>query len=444
MPTYYDILQTSPQATAAEIEEAYEKQYNHWRRLVTHHDSNVANEANQALHLLEEARATLIDPQRRVTYDASLRPGGLADPMAQPSSASPLTLLPTLAPSSPSAPPPKSIIVAPPPLKPEERVDVWLCPKCKKTNAIGVQFCRECGHTIGISCPQCKCIIEATAKFCPSCGINVPQTLRRNELNAALAQKQNEMTAVGRIDPRHSRADAISTLRVATIAAGAWMGLSVIGSLVLGVGWDWPLQIPAVLGEMIPRAIIFIFYLLFVFGVTIARMRFSFSALVAVASTFALLVTPFAAAFLIGYQFGLQIHTPLITLCYAGISALCALSLLGLWINLSRYGCWTGLVTLLAWLATMTALAPRIVAVIPVFLPYQEYALIADYFVFALPMGIASYLLLAVCFAIFGLLAWRGTQRTEHELAVALAEKQERLSRIEGEIKKLSSELATL
>ena len=48
MATYYEFLQVAPTASVAEIEAAWEERYNHWRRLVTHHDPQVVNEANQS------------------------------------------------------------------------------------------------------------------------------------------------------------------------------------------------------------------------------------------------------------------------------------------------------------------------------------------------------------------------------------------------------------
>jgi DnaJ-class molecular chaperone len=66
MLNYYEILQVASTATTTDIEVACEAHYNRWRRLVTHHDSSVVAQANQALQQLEQIRATLTDPQKRV------------------------------------------------------------------------------------------------------------------------------------------------------------------------------------------------------------------------------------------------------------------------------------------------------------------------------------------------------------------------------------------
>lgn len=50
---YYEILNLQPTASSADIQTAFENQYNQWRRLVTHHDPKVVNQANQALQALE-------------------------------------------------------------------------------------------------------------------------------------------------------------------------------------------------------------------------------------------------------------------------------------------------------------------------------------------------------------------------------------------------------
>lgn len=87
MPNYYEVLKVATDANPAEIEAAYDAQYNHWRRLVTHHDPKIVHRANQALRWLEQIRTTLLDDELRTAYDArlGLTPGisGLADPQAQ-------------------------------------------------------------------------------------------------------------------------------------------------------------------------------------------------------------------------------------------------------------------------------------------------------------------------------------------------------------------------
>ena len=86
MPNYYEVLKVAPTASTSEIQVAFDSQYNYWRRLVTHHEAETAQRANQALLYLERIRVTLTDPTQRTAYDLSLggSVGGLADPNAAP------------------------------------------------------------------------------------------------------------------------------------------------------------------------------------------------------------------------------------------------------------------------------------------------------------------------------------------------------------------------
>jgi molecular chaperone DnaJ len=84
-PTHYEILGVSPQATAAEIREAY-------RRLAReHHPDRRAMSAavGRAITMpqINEAYRVLHDPSRRAMYDASLRPATPAPARSQPSTA---------------------------------------------------------------------------------------------------------------------------------------------------------------------------------------------------------------------------------------------------------------------------------------------------------------------------------------------------------------------
>jgi hypothetical protein len=215
MPTYYEILQLGPTATVAEIEAACDAQYNHWRRLVTHHDQSVVNQANQQLQLLETIRATLTHPEQRAAYNAHIQVGnsivgGLGDPQAMPRAG-----FVTPPPPAVSAPPSQS---SPATL---ERVDVWLCPKCQTVNAPGNAYCKQCGHTIGIRCPKCAAMVEALAAFCSHCGANIATAARQKELETTLTAKQQALAVAER--PIPDRAAEIKKLRHIAVSAGAWL-----------------------------------------------------------------------------------------------------------------------------------------------------------------------------------------------------------------------------
>lgn len=163
MPNYYEILQIRPDASAPEVETACEAQYNYWRRLVTHHDPETADKATRALRVLEQIRATLIDPQKRAMYNArvglSQGMGGLADPAAVIAGSRTM-------PAPPPALSPASAMPAPSPGN-------WVCSKCHTPNVIGTQYCAKCGALIAQPCPKCETVMPIIAQFCTHCGVDM-------------------------------------------------------------------------------------------------------------------------------------------------------------------------------------------------------------------------------------------------------------------------------
>jgi hypothetical protein len=183
MSNYYEFLKVQPTASQADIQTALDQMYNQSRRLVTHHDPQVVQVANQDLLKIEQARSTLLDPSKRADYDAMLSLstiGGLADLTAQP------------APMQTAAPPMiRSATV--PPVTPQISVpvnDAWACPKCKTVNQIGTKFCKKCGTQLGRNCPKCSALVETNAEFCSDCGVNIRQYEKELELAQAEAERQ--------------------------------------------------------------------------------------------------------------------------------------------------------------------------------------------------------------------------------------------------------------
>ena len=168
---YYEMLGVSSSANSTEIEQAIDTRYNQWRALVTHHDPNVVNQANQELQKLETIRGTLTDVNKRAVYDAGIVIGDLADPEA---------LLRKVAP--PISPPIRNVQASAP--QTMARTDVWLCPKCQTSNAIGTRFCRTCGNALGRECPNCGKLIEKIADYCSECGVNVESAERAKRQQA--------------------------------------------------------------------------------------------------------------------------------------------------------------------------------------------------------------------------------------------------------------------
>jgi RNA polymerase subunit RPABC4/transcription elongation factor Spt4 len=165
MPNYYELLRVKPNANDAEIQSAFDQQYEQWRRLVTHHDPNVVNQANQAIQLLEKIRATLTDPTKRNDYDEAIGIKGVTAGLADPN-----ILLNVQTFSSPPSSRPATI-----PTAATQRPDVWVCGKCHAVSAKGTRFCGSCGNALGQDCPNCRKLIQATIKFCPECGSNVAE-----------------------------------------------------------------------------------------------------------------------------------------------------------------------------------------------------------------------------------------------------------------------------
>lgn len=170
MHNYYDLLNISPNANQSEIETVLDDQYTKWRALVTHHDSNIVAQSNQALCQLEEVRNTLLNPAKREVYNSLLSKqgniGGLSDPdimLAQNSISF------GMAPPRPRSPGAGQVSQTE-----VERTDAWVCtnPSCRKANQIGTKFCVKCGKRIGFECPNCGDFVELSNKFCSSCGVD--------------------------------------------------------------------------------------------------------------------------------------------------------------------------------------------------------------------------------------------------------------------------------
>lgn len=422
MPTYYEILRVQTTATPAEIQTAYESQYNHWRRLVTHHEPEVVGKANQALRILEQIRHTLTDPRRRVAYDRSLYTG-LTDPEAG-------TCAPQVpTPSSPSQSHWSShSTVSPAQPHADERVDVWVCPKCDKANALHSKFCKECGHTIGIDCPDCGTIIETNASFCPSCGTNVPQAVRRKELEALLTAKREEMANMEQINPQRDK--EVKNLRSVTVAAGAWMSLGLVLAANLVLYWVIVSQDTYYGFGPIPLLVVFGAQLVFILVLAIARRAFSLSSLMACLCGLTMPLDPF------GYYVSV--------LDYA-VLAVYVLAVWRLGSNLARYGCWArSLVVFVILLIICSALSPFWWDIVWWELASDYQAYLGDYSTGAVLINVGCNLLGAMVLSVLSIRAWWLTRRIEHQVAAALANKRSQMERLQREIWNLSQEVNVL
>jgi hypothetical protein len=207
MSTYYEVLKIASDATLPEVESAIDTQYNQWRRLVTHHDPAVVEQANRALRTLELIRNTLGNALERAKYDASLNVGGLADPAEllrgmTPPAQGMIMHFSAGAASANNGSQPSGDAQAAPAL---ERVDAWVCARCKNPNPIGEKFCSRCGNQIADACPSCAALTELTKPFCSKCGADKAGVIERRKqekiqgFNATIGQYQVEIQEIERL-----------------------------------------------------------------------------------------------------------------------------------------------------------------------------------------------------------------------------------------------------
>lgn len=190
---FYEFLGVSTTASADEIRTMLDEKYRAARNLVNHHQFEVANQASQDLHMIEQARTTLLDPVRRATYDAQLGgvvvDGGLADPQATPVMVPPAGVPVGGIPIGPGSAGSVPSVVG-------ERLDAWICPTCHTANPIGTAFCKKDGTALAKQCPNCNSLIEASASFCMYCGVNVEAALRAREQERIQAEQQAQLVAI--------------------------------------------------------------------------------------------------------------------------------------------------------------------------------------------------------------------------------------------------------
>jgi len=215
MANYYELLKVAPSASAQEISNAFDTQYEQWRRLVTHHDPNVVNQANQAIQLLEQIRATLSDPTKRAAYDEGIglrSVGGLVDPSAILNMPS-VTMTPPAPRQMPVAAQPAAVVPAAPAL--------WTCPQCKKENPPNTRFCFSCGTQLVRACPECgqETSLVATG-FCGNCGYNYDVATERAKLKSEISSANSQMNYAN---------NQLNEAQGRTSKANTWIVLGIVG-----------------------------------------------------------------------------------------------------------------------------------------------------------------------------------------------------------------------
>lgn len=225
MQTYYQILNLPPTSTRLEIEQALDVHYNQCRQLVTHHDPNVVNQANQAMQVLEKIRSTLMDAGRRSAYDAAIsgNVSGLADPTSAPLPPPPLVGYPTTVAFSQTTP-----RHLPPTQASAQRA--WVCPKCASANTANSQFCKKCGVSLADPCPACNSLVEKGAQFCTNCGVNILNARRKRELKNDLRDCQSALDLAAKNSPV---LDAnLPELKQVNIISGTWSIVAGVAGIV--------------------------------------------------------------------------------------------------------------------------------------------------------------------------------------------------------------------
>lgn len=177
---YYQILNLAPTSSNQEIENAWDNTYNQVRRLVTHHDPKVANDANNGLRILEDVRATLLDPTRRAAYDEKIGIHQVSELGIQDEV---ITSSNTPTPLSSTPPRPNRIS--------RSTTAEPLCPNCgSEENPSESRFCVKCQGSLTQICPNDACKAELRWYYpnCPKCGINIET--KRREIKEELERQQ--------------------------------------------------------------------------------------------------------------------------------------------------------------------------------------------------------------------------------------------------------------
>lgn len=260
MTTYYEMLHVAPNANDTEIQTACDTQYNQWRRLVTHHDPDVVNQANQALQTLEKIRATLTDPVRRAAYDEGIGLGGPVGGLADPAALLRSLQQPTATPMAP--PPPRSAATMSPTLS----ASLWNCYKCQTDNPAQTKFCFKCGAQLVRECPECRKETSLIATgMCGACGSNYNTAMQR-------ASTRSQIISLDRqIDAEKKKFQEVASAPHGGLAGRLAM---VLGGIVLLMGIEFMYAVVQIQGGFgFPIVVILIGAAVFYLGLSRRRQR---------------------------------------------------------------------------------------------------------------------------------------------------------------------------
>lgn len=171
MSDYYERLKLSTLATGEEITQAYLRER---ARLQAAADPSQVEVQEQFL-ALEEAYATLSDPDQRNAYDHRFIARRDEDALAL------------------SRPQP---IQAPSHLQAPEVQQP--CPSCGALNPIQATICATCNQHISIPCPNCGRPVMVGQQLCARCGTVLPEYLQRRAIEAQVTGEETRHRRIER------------------------------------------------------------------------------------------------------------------------------------------------------------------------------------------------------------------------------------------------------
>ncbi len=165
MTNYYQILNLQPTATTTEIKAAYNRER---ARFLSNDEIDSEEQVAVQLKAMEEAYATLVDPNQRTTYDRSLGPDISTRSLVVADQPTSIVL-----PETPSAP-----IVQQP------------CPHCGELNPTQATMCGKCGGQLSRPCSQCGQAVLLGQTVCVRCNTIVPEYDQRRFAEAVVTEKR--------------------------------------------------------------------------------------------------------------------------------------------------------------------------------------------------------------------------------------------------------------
>ncbi len=170
MAELYKTLNLLPTARPEEIRAAHARER---ERLLADNATDREEIAEQLL-AVDEAYATLSDPNRRAAYDRSLGIGSAGGALV-------LATQPTavVAPQAPPAP-----------------IVQQACPQCGALNPIQATMCSECGKQVSRPCPTCGRPVVLGQTVCSRCNTFIPEYDQRRFAEGVAAEQRVQQVRI--------------------------------------------------------------------------------------------------------------------------------------------------------------------------------------------------------------------------------------------------------